>query len=205
MSKSSRTKPVPPAKRETSRNKYAPEIVDRALCALAYFNGNSRKASEALKEHGVKVPRSTLRRWPIVHADRYEELRGELIPRVHERVAEKHLELADAEIELSAAFIERMRRELDEVPVRDLSTFQRNLDTGSGIHTDKAAMLRGQGPAAPVVNINLVDVVRSMAYDGVPFFDRQGRRLTAEEAIEGVASPVPPTSSKDEDDGNTEN
>jgi hypothetical protein len=180
--------------------RYSVEEIDRALSAVAYFNGNTRSAAKALTEQGVTVPRSTLRNWITTHQDRYEKLRADLIPRVHERVAEKHLELADAQMEASWEFLQRLLKEKNNIPPRDLSTVQRNLDVGSGVHTDKALVLRGQGAPAIAVNLNFAEQAHSIATRfGASFYDNDGNRLTVEQAIakttgkpiEGTATEVP--------------
>jgi hypothetical protein len=183
------------------QHRYNVEDIDRALCATAYFNGNTRRAASALKGQGLSIPRSTIRGWLTTHADRYETLRADLLPRIHERVAEKHLELADAQMDASWEFLDRLLKEKDNIPPRDLSTVQRNLDTGSGIHTDKAAMLRGKGPAPVRVNISIESSIRELDASGGKFYDEAGEPLTVEEAIkratatpsiEGSATEVEP-------------
>jgi hypothetical protein len=168
--------------------KYSVEDIDRGLCAVAYFNGSTRKASTALAEQGIKIPRSTLRNWLSIHEDRYEKLRADLLPRIHERVAEKHLELADAQIDASWEFLKQLMKEKDNIPPRDLSTALRNTDVGSAVHTDKALALRGQSPGAPVVNISLTEQVRGFAARGYKLYDSAsgGKELSPEDVIEGI-------------------
>jgi hypothetical protein len=176
------------------------EDIGRGLSAVAYFSGNTRAAAKALKEQGLSVPRSTLRDWQRTHADRYETLRADLIPRVHERVAEKHLELADAQMEASWEFLQRLRTEKENIPPRDLSTVQRNLDVGSAVHTDKALALRGQGgPAQVNVNISLADQIRSLTARGIKIYDAPegGNEIPPEQAIEAYATPEREPSDED--------
>jgi hypothetical protein len=168
------------------RSSYSEEEITRGLSAVAYFNGNTRRAADALKEQGLKIPRSTLRDWLTTRQDRYEQVRTELTPKIHAYAAEQHMDLAQAQIQLSREFMDRMHKEKDKIPARDLSTFQRNLDTGAGIHTDKALALRGSLPPEQAPRpTNFDELLERMA--------AKGMKLTVEtgpEAVEGVAVEV---------------
>jgi hypothetical protein len=170
--------------------RYSEEEITRGLAAVAYWNGNTRRASKALKEQGLDIPRSTLQGWLTTRQDRYGQVRTELVPKIHARAAEQHMDLAQAQIELSREFMDRMRAEKDNIPPRDLSTFQRNLDTGSGIHTDKALALRGVIPpeqAAPTRTFN--EILAAMKAKGMHLRLEVGPDETPG-AVEGTALEV---------------
>jgi hypothetical protein len=95
---------------------------------------------------GIKVPRSTLRDWATrQHVQRYREIQTEVIPEIEERLAQKSEGLATQYSDLEADVLVRLKKELPNVPVRDLSRAARDLATGKGISTDKARDLRGRG------------------------------------------------------------
>jgi hypothetical protein len=141
-----------------------------------------------------------LRDWPTTHQDRYEKLKADLIPRIQERVAEKHLALADGQMEVAWDFLQRLKREKDNVPARDLSTNLRNLVVGSAVNTDKAHMLREGFRPQVNVNVDLSEMLRSMAARGTPLYDRQGNRVTAEEAIAQTRAAIPSTATEIQED-----
>jgi hypothetical protein len=172
------------------RGSYSEEEITRGLSAAAYFNGNTRRAADALKEQGLKIPRSTLRDWLNTRQDRYEQVRTELTPKIHAYAAEQHMDLAQAQIELSREFMERMRADKDKIPARDLSTFQRNLDTGAGIHTDKALALRGaipEGQSTPTRTLN--EILAAMKAKGMHLTLEVGPNETPR-TVEGMAIEV---------------
>jgi hypothetical protein len=131
------------APHEPGANDYTDEEIERGLVAVALFSGSSRRAARALTQQGLKIPRETLRSWAeTVHTDRYMKLRREMLPELKARLAEQHEDLARRQMEVASRLTDRLEREAGELPIRDVSTAQRNLDVGSGIHTQRAGELR---------------------------------------------------------------
>src|SRR4051812_46203895 len=174
--------------RVIAKRSYSAEDVDRALSAAVYFNGDTRRASEALEAQGLKVARSTLRDW-VTHTnrDRYVELRDKELAGIHAAAAEKHQALVDANMETEAAIVQRLRAEIDTLPARDLSAAARNAAVAAGVHQDKNLTLTGKG-TTPVVSLPLPDLIRSIAAHSAPggpskFTDAAGNPLTADQAV----------------------
>lgn len=126
------------------RSRYTPAERERGLTALALASGNSRRAAALLKEQGLSIPASTLFTWPQLYPDEYQAVREGVLPRVKAELAEAHSALAARQVEVSSEMTERLAKEMGGIPVRDLAGAIRNIDTGSGIHTQRAAELRGE-------------------------------------------------------------
>jgi hypothetical protein len=76
-----------------------------------------------------------------------------------------------------------------EVPVRDLPTAIRNLDVGSGIHTDKAIHLRAG--AQPPINLpDIQETLRSLKASGVTNIRIEMVDDEGEEAISSSATEI---------------
>jgi hypothetical protein len=142
-----------------SRRIYTDAEVERALVAIALHDGNTRRAARVLKEQGLPIPRETLRAWPDKHEQLYSQVQAKVLPLVKAQTAEEHMELARYQMQVSRKLTERLDREANAVPIRDVSTAQRNLDVGSGIHTQRGAELRGE---PQVVEYRNVDVIGNM-------------------------------------------
>src|SRR4051812_48649496 len=83
--------------------------IQRGLLALAHKNGNGRTASKALREQGLKISPTTLRRWrDHQHADLYLDLQQTVLPAIRERAAEMHTDLAEKEVELSGRLVHEL-------------------------------------------------------------------------------------------------
>jgi hypothetical protein len=170
-------------------NSYTEEETGRGLAAVALYSENTREAADALKKDGLPIPRSTLKNWLVSKRDDYERIRSSVIEKVHERVAEKHMELAEAQMELSEKLMDRLRQESAEVPVRDLPTAIRNLDVGSGIHTDKGVNLRAG--AQPPINLpDIQETLRSLKASGVTNVRIEMVDDEGEEPISGSATEI---------------
>jgi hypothetical protein len=127
-----------------SRRTYSDPERERGLVALAYYSGNAGRASAALKEQGLPIPKRTLNDWRNRHAEVYERVRQEMLPRIEAEVAEQHTELANAAIDTQRKVLERLRGEVDELPARDLPGAARNVAVTSGIHSEKARLYRDE-------------------------------------------------------------
>ena len=127
-------------------------------------------------------------------ADDYELIRTSVIEKVHERIAERHMSLAEAQLELSADLTEELRSKKGTLDARDLSTSIRNLDVGSGIHTDKASALR-DGLQPKPTQIDFQASLQALVDAGATSFKLViGREDEQPEqpAIEGTANEVDP-------------
>jgi len=121
------------------------ERLERGLLAVAAFNGNTRKAAEFLAGDDLEIPHQTLWNWANnVHADRYEQIRRERLPRVQAAAAERHLEMLDRNLDLEGKLLEDLDGKRHELAARDLSTAARNTAVGTGIHSEKHLLYSGQ-------------------------------------------------------------
>ena len=172
------------------RPTFNPEQVERGLLRLAEANGNAEEASRSLKSDGLSIDPNTLRRWRTgKHAERYEVVRSEVLPRLQAQAAEAHAALAAREMAVSAQMVERLAGEVDGIAPRDLSTAVRNLDVGAAIHRDKAQILKGE--PTHIVRRSFEEIKRELKERGV--------------VLDGIAveeQPLigPPSSASDDDD-----
>ncbi len=135
---------IAPASRARAGD-YSPEEVERGLMEVALCGGNTRRAHRALKERGLQISRSTLLKWATErHVDRYDELRREVIPKVHDRMARESEDLAIEYGEAERKTLERYLQVLPELKPAEAAGAARNMATSRGIATDKALTLRGQ-------------------------------------------------------------
>lgn len=136
---------------------------------MALCNGNTTKASRELAKQGTKIPARTLWGWAREdHVQRYREIQGDVIPEIHARLADQSEALALQHGEVEAQALERLKKELPDVPVRDLSTAARNLPVSRGIATDESVTLRGRDTPAesnPIEDVN--EVLTTLARLGV--------------------------------------
>jgi len=172
---------------------FNPEQIERALLRLAEANGNAEVASRSLKTDGLTINPTTLRRWRHgKHAERYAIVRSEVLPRLQAQAAEAHADLAAREMAVSAAMVERLSSEVDELQPRDLSTAVRNLDVGAGIHRDKAQLLKGE--PTQVVRRSFEEIKRELKARGIVL---DGTVIHEET----VATPVPELPEGDDEPG----
>jgi HPt (histidine-containing phosphotransfer) domain-containing protein len=173
-----------------SRPRYSREQIELGLRAVALANGNNEKASRELAKQGVKIPARTLWGWSKEdHVQRYREIQAEVVPEIHARLAEQTEALAAQHGEVEANVLKRLKKELPNVPVRDLSTAARNLATGRGISTDLSRKLRGTEPQPRNVIEEADEIQRALERLGlklvphVPNLEEEPKVLDAE-AIE---------------------
>lgn len=149
-----------------SRRQYTEPEIQRALVTVAACSGNTRQASKLLSKDGLRISHQNLHRWSrSKHVGQYEAIRGRLLPQIQEWAAEQHRALAEREMEVSAKMLDRLSREVDAIPARDLPGAIRNVDTGAGIHRDKAQLLAGQ----PTIRIerSASEILRALQGKGV--------------------------------------
>jgi hypothetical protein len=139
------------------------EEIGRGLAAVALESGNTRQAANALKS---------------------------VVDKVHERIAERHMSLAEAQLELSADLTAELRNKKGKLEARDLSAAIRNLDVGSGIHTDKAQNIRA-GAELPINLPDVQETLRSLRASGVTNIRLEMVDDAEEESVPGTATEVP--------------
>ena len=76
------------------KGRYSVEEREQGLIAVAICGGNTHRASRELADRGLEIPRTTLASWQTNHADRYERIRSEVVPKVHARMARESEDLA---------------------------------------------------------------------------------------------------------------
>ena len=107
--------------------------------------GNARRASRELEEKGLKIPRTTLQKWSqSQHVERYAELRREVMPRIHDRMARESEDLAIEYGEAERKTLERYLQVVPELKPAEAAGAARNMATSRGIATDKALLLHGR-------------------------------------------------------------
>jgi hypothetical protein len=79
---------------------YSDREIERGLVATALASGNARRAARMLERQGLTVPATTLYRWRLeTFANRYEEIRQEMLPRLRAQLDRHHIEAARMEAE----------------------------------------------------------------------------------------------------------
>jgi hypothetical protein len=120
--------------------------VERGLTALALCNGKIAEAARLLAKDDDPIPESTLRDWLRKRADLYENIRAREMPRIKQAAAERHMQLAAKHAELSEKIVDKMRAAVDrdELKPNQLAPALHTANIGSGVHVDKAKILRGE-------------------------------------------------------------
>ena len=147
------------------RKDYSVEEIEKGLLAVAYWNGNTRKAAAMLQESDppLQINHATLYYWVRNnHAQTYERIRQELAPKVQARAAEEHSALAAKQIAVSGEMTERLSRKSHHIPARDLPGAIRNLSTAAAIHEDKTDLLRGE-PGRREAQKSATELLRGLA------------------------------------------
>jgi hypothetical protein len=168
--------------------------VERALMAMAAFDGNGRKASAFLADDGLRVPHQTLYGWVAPGGrwvQRYEEIRAQLLPQLRARAAEEHLGLARRYNKLAEIAADLLKEKLPEVEPRDLAGAARNLSTSSAIHTDKAEKLNDQ-PTIVGVPQDAAVVLKQLAARGWVFDEDVQDAEVVEDGEGGESEPERP-------------
>jgi hypothetical protein len=124
--------------------RYTEEEIERGLEALAVCGGSTRRASRELAARGLEIPHPTLQDWKTLHADRYQRMRDEVVPRIHGKLAEESEDLAREYGEVEREAIAILRERLPELRPHEGGNALRNLATSRAISIDKASVLRGR-------------------------------------------------------------
>jgi hypothetical protein len=124
---------------------YTEEEIDRALVEAALCDGNTHAAHRNLKAQGINIPRPTIEGWVRrVHSQRYQQLRAELVPRIHAKIAAECEDTAELAGQLEREMLVKLAKDYKELAPRDQAGAIRNVSTTKAINVDKAALLRGQ-------------------------------------------------------------
>jgi hypothetical protein len=114
--------------------------VEVALCV-----GNTRAASRNLRAAGTPVPFQTLHQWATkTQTERHQQLRAELVPRIHAKIAAECEDTAELAGQLERQMIVKLAKDYKELAPRDQAGAIRNVSTTKAINVDKAAPFRGQ-------------------------------------------------------------
>lgn len=164
---------------------YDEETIRAGLTQVALAAGNDQEASDRLKELGTPVPRTTLQRWAEKHSDRLDEIRAEVIPQIHRRLARRNEDLADRYAALEQQMIDRLTDELPNLKPSELSTATKNLAVSKGIASEKALLLRGQ-PTSITKPTGADELLRKLA--SLLNIDSDAEEITDAEVVEVPAS-----------------
>jgi hypothetical protein len=152
--------------RQTRR--YDQEVIETALTVLALCGGNARHAAKRLMEQGVDVPVSTLGRWKEqVYAARYAVIRDERAAEIQRRVAVAQEDVALKAAQVTGKMLERLEKEVPDIPIRDLAGATRNVATTGGIGSDKLMVLRERPLPAPTGGRDVTEIIRALEGMGV--------------------------------------
>lgn len=146
----------PPARR------YSEEDVERGLQALALWQGNRIKASQALVDAGHPVPDGTLRDWKRRHPDRYERARLAIQEKVWAEMGEEWQELSRKGIRAAGKLADKAEQLTEEGNLKEAATAARaaqSLGVLGGIGTDKVGVAQ-QRPPVPQEPRDLGELIR---------------------------------------------
>jgi hypothetical protein len=168
---------------------YTDEQIELALCAIAYSNGNTGRAARELKAAGLKIDPKTLWSWSRKqYIDRYERVRSEVLPKVREKAAETHREIAERQLGVLGKMTDRLEKEVGEIPAKDLPKGVQSVATSAAINVDKAQLLGG-GPTHRIER-SASEILRSLKAKGMEFLDAEvvsEEDLTDPRSLEGGA------------------
>jgi hypothetical protein len=122
---------------------YSLEEVEAGLLELACSRGNSRRASAALAERGIKIPWRTLYDWKRKHVDRLDELEEQILPEIRKRLARDQEAIASQAARATLKLIQRVEQKADKIEARDLPGAVRNMEVTSATAIDKHSVLHG--------------------------------------------------------------
>ena len=124
---------------------YPIEVRERALAALALHSNNAEGARRLLEENGVDpIPSARqIRRWRVMDAERYQEIRTQVVDRIRQAQAVGHVRLGYMAMDGERKALDLLLPKLPDMDGRDLSNAHRNLGVVAGIHAQRSGELRG--------------------------------------------------------------
>lgn len=148
------------------------ETVLTALQLVAAEGGSTYRAARRLKEQGVDVPRSTIRRWrDHSHAEKYLDIRDEHQGKLQRIMAARHEDLVTKGADVTEKLWARLGKEAGEIPARDLPGAVRNAATALGISTDKVLTTRERPVVMPAASRSFGEIVNALVGLGVAKVD----------------------------------
>jgi hypothetical protein len=146
-----------------SATRYSLEDVDRGLTAVALANGNTREAAKRLARERHRIPRGTLELWARrTYAARYDELRAELVPKIHAKLATEMEDALRQGLEVQTIALAKTRERLEAGQSKDPAADTRSVATANGITAQHVRVFRDR-PTALVATIDITDVARRLA------------------------------------------
>lgn len=143
------------------RRKYTDDQVDSALILLSILGSPSKVSEQLAKEWDQAPCEMTVRYWrDHSHADRYLEIRREVVPVIRQRLAARHEDIALAALEKTAAALDRL--DVDEIGHGDLGKTIQQLSVSAGIHDDKSSLLRGM-PTQVIARMDIEENLDAIA------------------------------------------
>lgn len=162
---------------------YDEATITQALMVMALEGGSPTKAARRLKEQGMTIPRQTLSKWLTTKSDQYADVRDNEAASIQRRAAvdweDFHRQVLDVEKET----LERVKKELPNIPARDLPGALRNVVTSGGIAADKLMLLRERPLPRPAPSRSVEELVRGLISLGVAKVDEPAT-ITDAEVIE---------------------
>lgn len=160
------------------RRQYTDDQVDSALVLLSILGSPWVVAQELAKDWDQAPCEATIRRWrDHSYADRYLEIRKNVVPQIRQRLAARHEDVAWAALEKTMAAVERL--DVDRIGHEDLGKTIQQLSVSSGIHDDKASLLRDM-PTQIIAHVDVDENLDAIA------------RLAPGLVVEGSATEVTP-------------
>lgn len=124
------------------RRKYTDVQVDEALVLLSILGQPTKVQAELRRQWGYAPGEFTIRYWrDHSYADRYLEIRRDVVPKIRARLAAKHEDIQALALERAEEALVHL--DVYRVPQDELAKTVQQLSVSSGIHSDKASLLRG--------------------------------------------------------------
>src|SRR5215204_2465393 len=128
-----------------AKRDYTAEEIDLGMTYSVMAAGNDRAAARDLKrDHGVTIPRETLRDWRIKSkSDEYAEIRTRLEQKRREEMAEGVIALNMKELEAAHLAADQIITDLKakKIPAKDVPKALQQLQIAFGIGVDKSNVL----------------------------------------------------------------
>jgi hypothetical protein len=163
--------------------------IEEALAATAIFP-TLDKAKAFLRDKGYRVDTRQLARWrDVTYADRYQEVRRELAPKLEEHLILDQRDNVRLAVEVERIALERTKRMLKAGELPDPARVARDVSQTRSQGIDKILALEGR-PSRIVENRDVKELVNALVGMGVAEEVIQGeaREITAG-AVEGQPQP----------------
>jgi hypothetical protein len=137
------------------------EAIDMALHTLA-IHSSVRQAHKYLADQGYRIELARLKRWRDEdYAERFEEIRSNLAPRLENTLANDMLATAREANEVARQAIETTRKRLNAGKIEDSSRVARDLSQVSVQSVDKRLALQGR-PTHVTEHRNIGELVNAL-------------------------------------------